>query len=89
MNKQELVAVVAEKMGTTNAEASRFVNTVFDTVTATLCEGECVKLSGFGSFEVKERAERKGFIPGTTTQITIPAKKVVGFKAAKTLKDSL
>ena len=89
MNKTELVAVVAEKTGLTKKDAERVVNATFDTVTAELCKGEKVQISGFGIFEVKAREARVGRNPRTKESIQIPASKAPAFKASKTLKDTI
>ena len=87
MNKTELVAVVAEKSGITKKDAERVVSATFDMIIAELMKGEKVQISGFGSFEVKEREARVGRNPRTKEAIEIPASKVPAFKPSKSLKD--
>ncbi len=87
MNKAELVAAVAAKTGATNKAAEESVNAFVEVVTNTLVEGEKVQLVGFGSFEVRKRAARKGRNPQTKEEIKIPASKSPVFKAGKALKD--
>ena len=89
MNKTELVAVVAEKSGLTKKDAERAVSSVFETITAQLHKGEKVQISGFGSFEVKNREARVGRNPHTREAIEIPASKAPVFKASKTMKDTI
>jgi nucleoid DNA-binding protein len=89
MNIIELSAAVAEKCQLTKTQADAIVREVFDEVAAALDKGEEVKIAGFGTFVVKKRAARKGLNPATKAVIEIPATKVVGFKAAKHLKESL
>ena len=89
MNKTELVAVVAEKSGLTKKDAERAVSSVFETITAQLQKGEKVQISGFGSFEVKNREARVGRNPHTREAIEIPASKAPVFKASKTMKDTI
>ena len=89
MNKTELIAAVAEKAGMTKKDAERAVNAALDTITEALAEGEKVQLVGFGSFEVKKRAERTGLNPKTMESIAIPATKAPVFKAGKALKDAV
>ena len=89
MNKTELVAAVAEKVGMTKKDAERVVNATFETVTATLTKGEKVAVSGFGNFEVKSREARVGRNPKTKEPIQIPATRQPAFKAAKALKDAV
>jgi DNA-binding protein HU-beta len=89
MNIIDLSAAVAEKAQLTKTQADQIVRDVFDEVAAALKKGEEVKIAGFGSFVVKTRAARKGLNPSTKAVIEIPATKVVGFKAAKHLKETL
>ncbi len=87
MNKTDLIATVAEKAGMTKKTAGDVVDAVFDTISAALAGGDKVTLVGFGTFEVRERAARKGVNPSTKETIDIPASKVPAFKAGKGLKD--
>ena len=89
MNKTELIAVVAEKVGMTKKDAERVINATVDTITETLTKGEKVSLSGFGIFEVKGREARVGRNPRTKETIQIPATRLPVFKASKALKDSI
>ncbi|MBR2484445.1 MAG: HU family DNA-binding protein [Oscillospiraceae bacterium] len=89
MNKAELIAAVAEKTGLSKKDTEAVVSATFDTIVAAMAEEEKVQLVGFGSFEVKKRAERIGRNPKTKESITIPASKVPTFKAGKALKDSV
>ncbi len=87
MNKAELVAAVAAKTGATKKVAEESVNAFVEVVTNALVEGDKVQLVGFGSFEVRKRAARKGRNPQTKEEIKIPASKAPVFKAGKALKD--
>ena len=89
MNKTELIAAVAQSAGLTKKDAERVLNAAFDTMTAALVKGEKVQLSGFGTFEVKEREARIGRNPHTKEAIEIPATKVPVFKDSKALKDNV
>jgi len=89
MTKTELVAVVAEKAGLKVKDAKAAVDAVLGSVYEALAEGEKVSLAGFGVFEVKTRAARKGLNPSTKEPIDIPASKTVTFKATTTLKDKI
>ncbi len=89
MNKTELVAAVAEKTELTKKDATKAVEAVFDTIQETLANGEKVQLIGFGNFEVRDRAARKGRNPQTGEEIEIPASKVPAFKAGKALKEAV
>ena len=87
MNKAELIAAIAAKTGDTKKVAEATVNAFVETVTNALVEGDKVQLVGFGSFEVRKRAARKGRNPQTKEEIKIPASKAPVFKAGKALKD--
>ena len=89
MNKTELIAAVAESAGLSKKDTERVVNAAIDSITNALCKGEKVQISGFGTFEVKDREARVGRNPHTKEAIEIPATKVPGFKASKTLKDTV
>jgi DNA-binding protein HU-beta len=89
LNKAELVSAVAEKADMSKKDAEKAVKAVFEVIEETLAQSEKVQLVGFGTFEVKERAERTGRNPQTKEAITIPAAKVPGFKAGKALKDAV
>ena len=89
MNKNELVASVAEKAGLTKKDAEKAVNALFESVQQALVEGNKVQMIGFGTFEVKERAARTGRNPQTNETIQIPASKNPAFKAGKALKDAV
>ena len=87
MNKSDLVAAMAAKTGDTKKASEAAVNAFVDVVTEALKKGEKVQLVGFGSFEVRKRAARKGRNPQTKEEIKIPASKAPVFKAGKALKD--
>ena len=87
MNKAELIAAIAAKTGETKKSAEESVNAFVSVVTESLTKGDKVQLVGFGSFEVRKRAARKGRNPQTKEEIKIPASKAPVFKAGKALKD--
>ncbi len=89
MNKAELIAAVAEKCEMSKTNSEKCVNAVIESITQALKSGEKVQLMGFGTFEVKQRAARKGHNPMTKQEIDIPASKAPVFKAGKQLKDSV
>ena len=89
MNKTELIAAIAEKTGFTKKDSELALNATLEAITASLAEGDRVSISGFGIFEVKERAERTGRNPHTKETIVIPASKAPAFKAGKALKDAV
>ena len=88
-NKAELVEKVAAKTNLTKKDVTANVEALFETIQETLSKGEKVQLIGFGTFEVRERAARKGRNPQTGKEIKIAASKVPGFKAGKALKDAV
>ena len=87
MNKSELIAAMAAKTGETKKNAEATLNAFVDVVTESLVKGDKVQLVGFGSFEVRKRAARKGRNPQTKEEIKIPASKAPVFKAGKQLKE--
>ncbi len=87
MNKTELIAAAAESAGLTKKDTERVINAAIDAITAALVQGEKVQISGFGTFEAKEREARVGRNPHTKEEIHIPATRVPSFKASKALKD--
>ena len=86
MTKAELINVVAQL---SKKDSEKAVSAVVDAITEALASGDKVSLVGFGTFEVKERGERKGINPRTKEEITIAASKLPCFKAGKALKDSV
>ena len=89
MNKTELINAVAENAGLSKKAAEAAVNATLNAITESLKAEEKVQLVGFGSFEVKHRAERTGLNPQTKKPVTIAASKVPAFKAGKALKDAV
>ena len=89
MNKTELIASAAQSAGLTKKDTERVLNAALDAITLSLQKGEKVQLSGFGTFEIKDREARIGRNPHTKEAIEIPATKVPVFKASKALKDSV
>ena len=89
MNKSELINAVAESAELSKKDATSAVEAVFETIQSTLGGGDKVQVIGFGTFEVRERAARKGRNPQTGMEIDIAASKVPAFKAGKALKDAV
>jgi len=89
MNKTELINAVAEKAELSKRDADAAITAVIDAITEALAAGEKVQVVGFGSFEVRDRAERTGRNPQTKEPIVIPATKMPVFKAGKALKDAV
>ena len=87
MNKADLVAAIAAKTGDSKKATEALVNAFTGVVAEALAGGDKVQLVGFGSFEVRKRAARKGRNPQTKEEIKIPASKAPVFKAGKALKD--
>ena len=87
MNKAELIEAMAAKTGDTKKATDEALRAFVDVVTDALVKGDKVQLVGFGSFEVRTRAARKGHNPQTKAEIKIPACKAPAFKAGKALKD--
>lgn len=89
MNKSDLVTSMAENAGISKKDAEKALAAFLESVEDTLAKGEKVQLVGFGTFEVRERAERKGRNPQTKSEIIIPASKAPIFKVGKALKDTI
>jgi DNA-binding protein HU-beta len=87
MNKAELIDAIAGTAGITKADAKKALDAFISTTTGALKKGDRVALVGFGSFSVADRSARTGRNPQTGKEITIPAKKVVKFKAGSELSD--
>lgn len=89
MNKAELVADVAERMGESKMKAEEAVNAVFDALTNALKTGQDVRLPNFGVFDVKETAARTARNPQTKEEVAVPAGKKARFRPGKALKEAL
>ena len=87
MTKAELVEKVSEQINLTKKQTEIIVNTVFQSITASLSEGKKVELRGFGSFRIRERNARLGRNPKSGAQVDVPAKRVPFFKAGKELRE--
>ena len=89
MNKQELVAAMAEKAGLTKADSEKALNAFTAAVADALGKGDSVQLVGFGTFSISARAARTGKNPRTGAKLQIAAKKVAKFKAGKAFADKV
>jgi DNA-binding protein HU-beta len=89
MNKSELIDAIASHANLTKADAGRALDGLTKTIESALKAGDSVALVGFGTFEIKERAERQGRNPQTGAAITIAAAKTPSFKPGKGLKDAV
>ena len=89
MNKDDLISKVASTVGLSKTEAAKSVDAVFSTISGSLKNGNEVRLVGFGTFLVSNRAATTGRNPRTGESIQIPAKKVPKFRAGKVLKSTV
>ncbi len=89
MTKAELVAEIAKQAGITKKEADAALKAAVAAISSALKKGERIAIPGLGIFTVKQRAARKGRNPRTGKVIEIPARKVVAFKPAKDLRESI
>ena len=86
MNRKELIDALADKTGSTKADADRNITALIEIISSTLKKGDNIALVGFGTFEVRKRAARIGRNPKTGEELKIKAAKVPAFKAGATLK---
>lgn len=89
MNKNDLVASVAERAGISKKDSERAVSAMIDVIQEALAKGDKVSLVGFGTFEVRTRGARVGRNPRTRQTITIPPTRVPAFRAGKSLRDAV
>lgn len=89
MKKAELIDAVATKTELTKQDSKKAIDALFETISNTLAKEEKIQLLGFGTFEVRNRAERTGRNPQTGEEMTIPASKVPAFKPGKDLKEAV
>lgn len=89
VNTSQVIERVAERTGMSKAQAKQAVTAVLEVVSDRLAEGDRVQISGFGTFEIRERAEREGINPRTREKTRIAASRSVGFRPSSALKDRL
>jgi DNA-binding protein HU-beta len=89
MNKGELVAAVAEKVGLSRGQAGEAIDAAIDVITGALKQGDEVKIVGFGTFVVTDRAAGEARNPRTGEKVTVPASKTPKFRAGAGLKDAV
>ena len=89
MTKADLIESIYEKVGLSKKEASQIVELIFELMRNSLEDGEKVKISGFGNFNIRDKKVRRGRNPQTGKPMDIPASKVVKFTVGKILKDSV
>ena len=87
MNKTELITIAAENAGVARKDTEKILNAAIEAITAAMVSGDKVQLSGFGTFETKQREARMGRNLRTHEVIEIPATRVPAFKASQVLKD--
>lgn len=87
MTKADIVNNVFEKVGLSKNETQAIVESVFDTIKQTLIAGESVKITGFGTFNVRKKRARIGRNPKTKQEVEITPRRVVTFKASDQIKD--
>ena len=87
MNKDELINAISAKLAISRSSATETLDAILDTIMDEVTKGGKIQLVGFGSFEVKSRAARKGYNPHTCEEIIIPACQEPVFKAGKLLKE--
>ena len=89
MTKADLIDTVCEENGFSKRESAKIVENMFDIIKETLENGENVKLSGFGSFNIQHKRARRGRNPQTGEEMTISARRILSFKASNVLKEKL
>ncbi len=89
MNKTDLINTIADEAGITKVEADKALTGMLEAMAAALAGGDSVALTGFGTFSISARAARNGRNPQTGATISIPATKVVKFKAGKNLAETI
>ena len=89
MNKSQLADAAADKSGLSKGDTSKALDAVLDSITEALQGGDKVSLTGFSTFEVRDRAARTGRNPQTGAEMQVPASKAPAFKAGKSFKDAV
>ncbi|MDQ3538672.1 MAG: HU family DNA-binding protein [Actinomycetota bacterium] len=89
MNKNQLADAAADKSGLSKGDTSRALDAVLTSITEALRSGDKVSLTGFGTFEVRDRAARTGRNPQTGAEMQVPASKAPAFKAGKSFKEAV
>ena len=89
MTKADLITKIAEKSELSKKDSEKALNAVIAAVTDALVEGDKVQLTGFGTFEVRDKKEQEAINPRTKEKIIVPARKSPAFKAGKALKDAV
>jgi DNA-binding protein HU-beta len=89
MNKEQLLAQIAEKTTITKKQANQILDALTSSIMETVAQGDLISLIGFGSFEARDRKEREGRNPSTQEPITLPATRVPAFSAGKIFKEKV
>lgn len=89
MTKADLITKIAEKSELSKKDSEKALNAVIAAITDALTEGDKVQLTGFGTFEVRDKKEKEAINPRTKEKIIVPARKSPAFKAGKALKDAV
>lgn len=89
MTKADLVEIIFEKVGLSKREAQDIIEIIFDTIKQSFVEGESVKVSGFGTFNVRKKNSRRGRNPQTGQELEITPRRVLTFKASNQLKQEI
>lgn len=89
MQKTDFIKAVADQSGVSQKEAKIIIDAALKVIEDAMARGEKVTLTGFGTFEVRQRQAREGVNPQTRAKINIPATKTPGFSASSTLKDAV
>lgn len=89
MTKADLITKIAEKSELSKKDSEKALNAVISAVTDALVKGDKVQLTGFGTFEVRDKKEKEAINPRTKEKIIVPARKSPAFKAGKALKDAV
>ena len=87
MNNKEFTSELAERLGYTIKDTSELMNSLLSSMTQELEEGNVIAIQGFGSFEVKKKAERISINPASKQRMLVPPKLVLSYRPSKTLKD--
>lgn len=89
MNKSELAQALADQLEISYAQAYRTIDAFIETVSKTMCDGEPVRITGFGTFGPRARRSMRRFNPQTRQRITVPSKVVPSFSASSNLKETM
>lgn len=89
MTKADIVDAIFEKVGLSKKEAQDIIEILFDTIKQTFAEGESVKISGFGTFNVRKKVSRRGRNPKTGEDLEIAPRRVITFRVSNQLKEEI